>query len=89
MPSTATRVPVAILSGIGLLNFPIGTLINAYILYLVFSAKGQYVLSRPYAEIIRQTPHVRYRSSALLIVLLIIIGLIVAAVVTFAWLGTQ
>ena len=35
------RVPTGILSGLGLLGFPIGTLINAYVLYLIFSPKGR------------------------------------------------
>ncbi len=35
--SPSARTPVGLLSGIGLLGFPGGTIINAYILYLVFS----------------------------------------------------
>ncbi|HEX4131938.1 MAG TPA: hypothetical protein VHZ24_18035 [Pirellulales bacterium] len=54
------RIPVGILSGFGLINFPVGTLVNAYILYLVFSAKGKQVLSDEYKEVIRLTPHIKY-----------------------------
>ncbi len=42
------RIPVGILSGIGLLGFPMGTIINGYILYLVFSEKGTTVFSPEY-----------------------------------------
>ena len=45
-------------------------------------------MSREYAEIIRQTPHVRYRSNALLIVLLVILG-IVTAMTAFMWIGIR
>ncbi|MFN9721345.1 MAG: hypothetical protein ACK58L_21815 [Planctomycetota bacterium] len=60
-----TRIPVGIVSGIGLLGFPVGTFINGYILYLMFSQKGSRVLSPEYQEIIRQTPHIRYRTPLL------------------------
>jgi hypothetical protein len=68
-----TRIPVGILSGIGLLGFPIGTLINGHILYLVFSEKGRRVFSPEYQEIIRQTPHVKYQTS---IIVKIFVGLL-------------
>lgn len=57
------KIPGAIVASLGLLAFPIGTLINAHILYLLFSRKGQTVLSAPYQEIIAATPHVKYRRS--------------------------
>lgn len=60
-----TRVPVGILSGLGLLGFPIGTLINGYILWLFFSAKGATVFSPEYARVIEATPHIKYKTSAL------------------------
>ena len=41
------RLGAPILSGIGLLAFPLGTIINAYILYLVLSAKGPAVFLSP------------------------------------------
>ncbi|HEY3897090.1 MAG TPA: DUF4339 domain-containing protein [Chthoniobacter sp.] len=73
------RIPTSILSGIGLLGFPVGTLINGYILYLVLSQKGAMVFSPDYQAIIQQTPHIKYRTSALVwiilgVVLLLIIG---------------
>ncbi len=73
------RVPAIILSCIGLIGFPIGTLISAYILYLLVSKKGSMVFSSQYQDIIRQTPHIKYRTSKVvwffLILLLGLIGL--------------
>lgn len=66
-------IPIGILSGIGLLQIPIGTVINAYILWLVFSAKGRYVMSAEYQNVIAATPHIKYRTSVLVIVLAVIL----------------
>lgn len=79
-----TRIPVGILSGLGLLSFPIGTLINGYILYLVFGEKGSRVLSPEYQEIIRQTPHIKYQTSIIVKIfagiLLFVVAMIIFAV---------
>lgn len=74
-----TRIPVGILSGLGLLAFPLGTLINAYILYLVFSAKGRMVLSDEYKQVIADTPEIKYKTSILVWVLLVIVLVFIAA----------
>jgi hypothetical protein len=71
------RIPTGILSGIGLLGIPIGTIINAYILYLVFSRKGTMVFSDEYQEVIRQTPHIKYRTS---IIVRIFLGLVLVVI---------
>lgn len=71
------RIPVGILSGFGLLGFPMGTLINGYILYLVFSKKGQTVFSDEYRIVIEQTPHIKYRTS---IVVWIFLGLVLVLI---------
>lgn len=57
------RIPTAVLSVIGLLAIPIGTLINAYILYLLFCRKGNTVFSEEYRRVIEQTPGIKYRTS--------------------------
>ncbi|GAA5122349.1 hypothetical protein JIN84_09860 [Luteolibacter yonseiensis] len=75
---TWARIAVGILSGIGLLGFPVGTIINGYILYLIFSKKGQMVFSERYKEIIAATPHLRYKTPK---VVWIVLGVIVAIVV--------
>lgn len=55
-------LPMAILSGIGLLAFPIGTLLGAYMLFLLYTKSGKTVFSDEYKRIIFQTPHIQYRS---------------------------
>lgn len=71
------RIPASLFAGLGLLAFPIGTLINGYILYLLLSAKGKMVFSAEYREIIRQTPEIKYRTSKILwFFLFVLLGLI-------------
>lgn len=72
------RICAGILSGIGLLGFPVGTIINGYILYLVFSEKGKTVFSPEYQEVIRPTPHIKYKTS---IVVWIVLGILVLVIV--------
>jgi hypothetical protein len=77
------RIPTGILSGFGLLGFPLGTIINAYILYLVFSQKGKMVFSDEYRAVIEQTPHIKYRTS---IIVWIVLGLLLL-LIAFALFG--
>lgn len=57
------RIPVAIFAGFNMLSLnPFAILVNACIMYLVLCEKGRYVLSPEYKEIVRQTPHIRYRT---------------------------
>lgn len=76
------RIVSGVLSGIGLIGFPLGTIINAYILYLLFSRKGATVFSKDYQEVIAATPHIKYRTSIVvwilvgLVVLLVLLGLV-------------
>ena len=71
-------VPGTILAVIGLLGIPLGTLINAYILYLLHSQEGKAVFSEQYQEIIEVTPDIQYRTS---IVVKIALGLLAAFLV--------
>lgn len=78
------RTTTIVLAAIGLLGFPLGTLINAYILYLMLSKKGKRIFEDDYKDIIEATPHVKYRTSIVVwivlgILLLAIIGIIAAA----------
>ena len=77
------RIPIIVLSVIGLIGFPLGTLISAYILYLMLAAKSKMIFSQEYQQIIAATPHLRYRSSLLKTVLFLI--LIVAALMSVAY----
>lgn len=66
---------------LGLLGFPMGTLINAYILYLLFSKKGKMVFSEEYRAVIDATPHVKYKTSIVVWILLVLLLLAVAMAV--------
>lgn len=71
------RTPAIVLSVIGLLAIPIGTMISIYFLYLLLSEKGKIIMSPPYQDVIAQTPHIKYRMS---IVIWILLGLVVALI---------
>lgn len=71
------RVLGCILSGLGLLAFPIGTLINAYILYLFLSKKGRTIFSPEYQDVIAATPHVKYKTSIVVWIFLALIGALI------------
>ena len=76
------RVPAAVFNGIGLIGFPIGTLVSGYILYLLLSERGRRVLSIEYQGIVARTPHIRYRTPVVvLVVAALLITFAVAAVV--------
>lgn len=72
------RVVGTILSVIGLLGFPIGTLVNLYILYLYFSKKGRTIFSPEYQDVIAATPHVKYRTSIVVWIVLALLLVLVA-----------
>jgi hypothetical protein len=59
----------AILAGafafLALWIFPVGTIIGLAILCQLLSRKGRFVLTPYYHEIIKATPHIRYRTSIL------------------------
>lgn len=65
-----TRMTAALFSALGLLAIPIGTIINGYILYLLLSAKGKRIFAPDYAGIVAATPHIKYRTSLLVWILL-------------------
>ena len=71
------RIPAIVFAAIGLLGFPVGTLINAYVLYLLLSKKGRMILSPEYADIVAATPHIKYQTSW---VVRIFLGLIIVGV---------
>lgn len=73
------RTPTTILAAIGLLAFPLGTLINGYIIFLVQSAKGKMVFSPEYQAVIAATPHVKYKTSIVVWILLILLLVLLAS----------
>lgn len=78
------KTGTTILSVLGLLGFPIGTLINAFILYLLHSEKGKRVLAPEYQEVIAATPHIRYKTPTWLIVLLVLFAALIALLLLVA-----
>lgn len=76
------RVGGIVFSIIGLLGFPIGTLISAYFIYLLASKKGAYIFSDEYRRIVAETPHVKLKTSIIIwIFLALLLGLIGLGVV--------
>ncbi len=76
------RIAAIVLSVIGLLGFPLGTLINGYILYLLLSKKGRRIFESDYADIVAATPHVKYKTSVLIWMLLGILAVGIIAAIT-------
>jgi hypothetical protein len=78
------RIVAIVLNVIGLIGFPIGTLISAYFLYLLLSRKGVYIFSEEYQAIVAQTPHVKYKTSKIVWFFLIILILLISVAVMAA-----
>ncbi len=83
---TWVKIPGTVFSVLGLINFPVGTLINGWILYLIHCQKGRTVLGPDYRRIIEATPQVKYRRGVgewivlgLLVALLLGLGVLLAA----------
>jgi hypothetical protein len=74
-------VPGATVAILGLLAFPLGTLINAYVLYLLFCAKGRTVLAKDYAAVMAATPTLKYRRTVADWVALGIVGALLLSLV--------
>lgn len=77
------RTTCIVLSAVGLLGFPVGTLINGYILYLMLASKGKRIFEPDYPAIITATPHIKYRTSILVWVVLglLLVGVAAAIVI--------
>jgi hypothetical protein len=72
------KTPGTIFAVLGLLAFPLGTLINGYILYLLNSKKGIVVFSDEYKQVIAATPEIKYKTPAAVWLLLGVIVVVVA-----------
>lgn len=67
----------------------IGLLINGYILYLLVSSKATVVFSPEYKEVIKATPHIKYKTSCLVKgFLFLLVAMIILAIVG-AFLGRR
>ncbi len=82
-----SRLASTVISVLGLLAFPLGTFISGYILYLLWSKKGRTVFTAEYQDVIAATPHIKYKTSRLVWIVLGIIILLVAAVILIAIIG--
>ena len=73
-------IPICVvwLAGIGL-----GTLLGLFFLYLLLSRKGAYVFSDEYKSIRKATPQVKYKMSA--ISMMIVVGLLLIIVAFIVW----
>jgi len=71
------RLPALVMAALALIALPIGTLVGVYMLYILGTEKGHFVLSEPYRQVILQTPHIRYRTSW---VVLVVVGLLLLAI---------
>jgi hypothetical protein len=85
-----SKIPAALLAALNFTRFPVSTLaevlgmlFSVYVLYLLFSAKGRTVLSPAYAEIVAQTPHLRYRTPRWIWITLLVIVLLIFVVAIF------
>lgn len=81
------KIPGTIFAVLGLISFPVGTLINGWILYLMHGRKGRTVLGPDYRRIIAATPQVKYRRGVgewivLGLLLALLVGLLVLLVAT-------
>lgn len=79
--------PGTILACVGLLGIPIGTIINAYVLYLLHSQKGKVVFSSEYRSVVAATPDIVYRTSRIVWFLIYFTAAIILIVVLGALFG--
>ena len=67
-------------------------LFYGYFLYLVASSKGAVVFSRGYKDVLRKTPHIKYKTSIIVkifVVILLIVILMALAGGLMSFLGTR
>lgn len=84
-----SRISAIVVSILGLFAFPCGTIINSYVLYLLLSQKGQTVFTAEYAEIRRQTPHIKYGMPLGNWIVLTTVAAPIAGFLTWRWLSVR
>jgi hypothetical protein len=81
-----SRIAGTLLAIPGLLAIPLGSLVSVYILWVLLSKKGRMVFSPEYARIIAATPHLRYRTSVVVKVLLgVLLAIMLVIFGILAW----
>lgn len=81
------RWPTVVFTCIGLLGFPLGTLISILILVNLLGKKPDMVFSPAYKDIIAATPHVKHKTSIAVKVLLVILLLVLIGIIAAISLG--
>ena len=66
---------------IGLIGFPIGTLLSGYMLYVLLSAKGKVIFSPQYQEVLKATPHIVYKNRIVLLLLIIVVLIVIVVLI--------
>lgn len=75
------RLLLTVFAVIGLLGFPIGTVISLYFLYLLHSEKGKRVMSPEYRQVVAATPHIKYQTPVWVwIFLIVLVGIFIFAI---------
>jgi hypothetical protein len=80
----AVIIPATIVAVIGLIGFPVGTIINGLILYLIHCRKGKFVFTPEYHDVMAATPEIKYKTSLLVKVLVGIILVVFIASILIA-----
>ncbi len=82
---------VGVVTGVLMGQFVVGAIvllvgggISGYILYLMVSPRASVVFSREYKQIILKTPHIRYKTSLLLKIVLVVFILLIVSIVGYA-----
>ncbi len=57
--SDVGKIGGSIFAVLGLCAIPLGTILGGYLLFLLFSEKGNFIFSQNYRAIVKQTPHIR------------------------------
>lgn len=70
------KIPATVLAALGLFLFPIGTIINLYVLYLLHSGKGKTVFTPEYRAVINVTPQIKYNVSIIVWLFVGLLGLL-------------
>ena len=79
--SPKSRIPAAILATLMLIGIPVGTILGVVFLYLLFSKEKQVRVQRRISQIVAATPHIKLKTSKLLvIVLLVLVAFLLVAI---------
>lgn len=69
-----------VLGAIGLLVFPLGTIVGAYIIYLLMRSKNTSIFSREYREIVAMTPQMKPKTSLFIWLLFAIVFILLTCI---------